>query len=560
MADEKISDLNELAEAPAVDDEVAIVDASAVETKRIKAQYLLSPSGRVNLLGGAALMSVWSQSDTNKGLGTLVYDNLAGGTFSAGDTITGATSGAVCKVISDNGTTTMVIGAATGTFQDNEQIGNGGGVTADVNGDMAIGIANDPCNNDSTGDWTDDGANIALAFAAAEYTVTTNAATQKAWIASLSFTEGKLYTIEIDIKDGTAAGQDIECYFDDGAAQYGLVEATAVGWARIAFTFKCATTTATGKAGFRIPTSLGGNNIEVRRFSCYEITPCCTGAVTTAMDTYEKGVTCDIYREHFGANTKDGAFYSCLMVPWGANNYIDWPGDALKNEQHWIEQFAGKTITMGMWGKTSTANHLRIELRDGVGDVNGDYHTGGGDWEFLRCTIAVDAAATSFSPLVRCSQVSGLAYFTQLKLVEGSAIAEDDFCLQPGCCIWLKKEISSVVLNQSGLSDDADYEDLDIEADTDCMLPKGCRAVQMWTQLYDSGSAGETTTCGVKFKGEALNSMWQNSCAGLANNARSSREHLMAVDEVETKIQKRFYASGAGTLTIAQGYSMVQVN
>ena len=113
MVDVKISNLTELSESPATDDLIPIVDQSGVITKKIKAQYLLSPPGRVNLLGVAALMSVWSQSDTNKGLGTLVYDNLAGGTFSRGDTITGATSGATCKVISDNGTTTMVIGAAT---------------------------------------------------------------------------------------------------------------------------------------------------------------------------------------------------------------------------------------------------------------------------------------------------------------------------------------------------------------------------------------------------------------------------------------------------------------
>lgn len=52
---------------------------------------------------------------------TIVYGTLSG-TFDAGETITGETSGATAKISTDNGTTTMVVNTIVGTFIAGETI------------------------------------------------------------------------------------------------------------------------------------------------------------------------------------------------------------------------------------------------------------------------------------------------------------------------------------------------------------------------------------------------------------------------------------------------------
>jgi hypothetical protein len=59
------------------------------------------------------------------------YDNLAGGSFAVGDTITGASATGIVVGI---GTGYVILDHTSGAFQDNEVIGNGSGVTADVDG------------------------------------------------------------------------------------------------------------------------------------------------------------------------------------------------------------------------------------------------------------------------------------------------------------------------------------------------------------------------------------------------------------------------------------------
>ena len=66
--------------------------------------------------------------------GTLNYDNLAGGPFTVGETITGGTSGATAEVVDDTDPT-LTLRQIAGTFLDDEAITGGtSAATADVNG------------------------------------------------------------------------------------------------------------------------------------------------------------------------------------------------------------------------------------------------------------------------------------------------------------------------------------------------------------------------------------------------------------------------------------------
>ncbi len=521
-----------------------------------------APFPWANLISNSGF-GVWSLSDANKGLATLVYDNLAGGNFAVGNTITGATSGAVGKLQTDNGATSMVLGAVSGTFQDNEQIGNGAGVTADVDGDTDIGIKNDPMNNDSTGDWTDDGANIALAFVAAEYTVMTNAATQRAWIVAAALSAGHIYKIELDIKDGTAAGADIEGYFNDGAAQYGRIETTAAGWASVSWVFECATTTGAGLVGFRIPTSLGGSNIEIRRFSCYEIRPCCTGADILAFETWDKDTTIDIYREYSGTNTQDGSFYALKMVPTAANDFVQWPHATIQALGEHIDQFKGRTVTFGAWVKTSTASHARLWLAGSVANTYSSYHVGDGNWQWLEVSHEFNQATTYALAQVILS-IAGdedgttIVYVSQPMLIFGSQIGEGNYAPRQHEVIYLELAVSSNhlhgLLNQSTSGN----VPLNLEADADGKLPKGAKAVDVFTNLRDSGSAGATSSLWLKGDNPA-GIRYAVDLLGIVNNSAHRFFGPQSLSIVGDMVYN-LVASGAGTLDVTEfWYKSVQV-
>ncbi len=523
--------------------------------------FLKNQGKDLNLFNNSGF-GVWSQSDVNKGLATLVYDNLAGGTFDVGDAITGATSGAVGKLQTDNGATSMTLGAVSGTFQDNEQIGNGVGVTADVNGDATIGIRNDPCNNDSTGLWTDDGANIALAFVAAEYTVTTNAATQRAWIANAALEAGHIYKIELDINDGTAAGADIEGYFDDGAAQYGRIETTGAGWASVFWTFECATTTATGKVGFRIPTSLGGNNIQIRRFSCYEIRPCATNADTVAFDGWDKDATIDIYREYSGTNSHDGSFYALKMVPTAAGDFVTWPGASLQSIGEHIDQFKGRPVTFGAWVKTSTEDHARLWLAGSVGNTYSAYHQGDGNWQWLEVTHEFDQATTYALAQVRTSVVGDvdgttIVYVSQPMLVFGWSLGEGMYQPRSQEIIWLRKKVDSNLFDFSGRSTGG-YFTVNTEADSDARLPKGLKAFQGRYRIRDSGSFGFNAH--INIRADATQAVGLSvTCGGIVNDYYTISLGWMTCNP-SGDYEYELNASGALTLDVDIDYLAVMVN
>jgi hypothetical protein len=437
------------------------------------------------------------------------------------------------------------------------------GVTADVNGDTAIGIKNDPMNNDSTGLWTDDGVNITLAFVAAEYSVTTDAATQRAWIVAAALTAHKLYKIELDIKDGTAASRQIEGYFNDGAAQYGAIKTTAAGWVSVSWTFECATTTAAGLVGFRIPVSLGGLNIQIRRFSCYEITPCCTAADTLGWDGWVKDTTLDIYREHAGTNTFNGMFYSLKMVPSSANDFVYWP-KGFYNLEEWYQQFRGRTVTIACMAKTSTANHFRLAISDGVGTTYSSYHTGGGAAEWITVTRTIDAAATEFRVLFYgdiAGNVNGntIIYAGLDIAVLGSSIGAGNYRPRQQEFIQLEKIILSNLYSPLlGLNSGAIA--INLEADTDGKLPKGAKAVHLYLVSRDSGSAAASDIYFAFRKNTSTDYCFAQSLSGKTNDIYCIKTGLAFCD-VNGDIIGYVNASGVGTFDSDSFFYLgIQVN
>lgn len=143
-------------------------------------------------------------------------------------------------------------------------------IYSDHDNDLGDAVAEDDMSADNTADWTDDGANISLAFDADHYEITTDAANKKAWLASKSVEKGRSYRVQVYLKDGTATSKKVELYYYDGAVQYSA-EFTSNGVeTAIAATFKAANTTDSARFGILVVDSLASGNLELDDFTVYD--------------------------------------------------------------------------------------------------------------------------------------------------------------------------------------------------------------------------------------------------------------------------------------------------
>lgn len=83
-----------------------------------------------------------------------------------------------------------------------------------------------------------------------------------------------------------------------------------------------------------------------------------------------------------------------------------------------LTYFRGKTISVGIGVKTSTASQTRVEIADGVGSSYSSYHTGGGAYEWLTATRTLDATATKMTVSWRV-ETSGSAYAQGVTVILG---------------------------------------------------------------------------------------------------------------------------------------------
>jgi len=525
----------------------------------------------INLLINSGF-GVWSQSDDNKGLGTLNFDS---GSVEpqVGETLTGATSGAVGKVISvtvtggtwggGDAAGSIELGAVTGTFQDNENVDGsvGGANILTVDGDKTIGVANDPMNNDDTADWTT--VDCTLNFDTDHYEIVRTAASQTIYINNVSFTEGKIYKIECDIKDGTEAGVEVKGYYHNGstAATLGPSKVTAAGWASVSWTFEATETNAISRVGITCYIAGGGNNIEVRNFSCYEITPCCTEASNLAPDSWYKDATLDTYREHSGSNTKNGSFYALKLVPTAINDYFLWP--TFGGKEWFYMKFRGRTVTFGAWVLTNTASHVRLRIADGVGTSYSSYHTGGGSYEWLEVSRVISASATYVNTQIFAEQSpsidgSTIIYISQPMLVFSSIIGEGNYQFRDNEVIWLEEAITSNQLESYTGQGSQGPTIINLEADTEAMLPKGAKSIVVTSEVHDSASQNNDTLLKLS-KSAAAQWVYYNDPSG-KNNDKSNRVTGWQPLDEDGDYCFEIVASGAASFDVDEfRYHAVQV-
>ncbi|HDZ27700.1 hypothetical protein LCGC14_0489340 [marine sediment metagenome] len=543
---------------------------------------------RENLLSNSGF-GVWSQSDTNKGIATITYDAGSAGGGSApsvGDAAVGGTSGAVAKVISytigsgafatNDATGVVTVGAVSSDFAfvNNETITFGGVETASINmSDGAVqvgklrngGFATD---TDPPPGW--DAINSTLTTEAGGEVGNclqidrTGGAWQSADQQMAGLVVGKIYKASAYVKSGTSGDEDFRLGIvtADKVASIAKKDGVSSGaWVLYSVSFE-ATETNHWLVVYKQTATAGTMLFD--EVTSYEITPGATAADILACDMWEKNTVGHIYREHDGTNTKDGSFYSAKMVPNAGGFYLLFPKTYYSNEYH-LKHFAGRTVTFGVWVKTLAASHAYLRAYDGVTTTNGDYHTGGGAFEWLEITKVIASAASNVHFQVRtdlAGNVDGttIVYVNQPMLVYGSAIGEGNYQKKSQEFIWLEKKIQSNAYDGLLAQSDLAYTDLNLEADSDAMLPKGIRVIAIHTEIDDSASGGGTDVHLELRKNATAGTFYCNSVAGKPNNVHSHQMGLQPCD-VNGDIDIHLDASGGSTLDIDElEYHGVQIN
>ena len=524
---------------------------------------------QVNLLKNTGF-GVWSNSDTNKGLGTMNYDagdENGQAIPTAGDLGTGGTSGATGKIISisiDSGTFagtdaagTIVLGACQGRFQDNETVTFGDGETVVVNmPDSAAGVdlvqnGDFTVDTDPPPGWTASGSTLttdAGGQVGNMMTVASNGNNLGKAYQDLTTVVGKIYKLELYFKKGTAddgkymigTTGDEDAIYDSGAL-------SDAAWAAKSHAFEATATTT--RITMQTTDATDTETSLFDEIACYEITPCCTGADSLGPDGWTKDATVDLYRVHNddGTNTKDGEFYALQVVSTSTNDYLLWKDYNASNDKEWVQRWAGRTITIGAWVKTSEASHVRFNIYDGS-DNFGSYHTGGGGWEWLELTKTFGGGISSVTFGLSFSVANKIAYISQPMLVFGSSIGENMYVPPQDKVIWLEKGIGSSTLTGTGHSDVAPT-DLNVEADFEAKVPKNIESFLFRTYIRDSGSAAITNGCYLALRPNATKGMTYWTCAGLTNDALKWLQGWVDCDS-NGDIDYQIEASGAGTFDI----------
>lgn len=108
-----------------------LLDAATIrELSFLVKNDLITLLNAINAVGGAIETTI-----TVDGTVTVVYDNLFGGPFTAGETVTDSVTGATGEVVTDDAVDTLVLKNVSGEFSDGATLTGGtSGATADING------------------------------------------------------------------------------------------------------------------------------------------------------------------------------------------------------------------------------------------------------------------------------------------------------------------------------------------------------------------------------------------------------------------------------------------
>lgn len=414
---------------------------------------------------------------------------------------------------------------------------------------VGAAIWEDDCADDGTALWT--AGDVTLTFDTDHYVYDPSAGGNSIKKLSLAVTKGKLYRVSCDIKDGTGSTTDLKFIFYDGAFQYSPALATTAGWATKTWVVECATTTTnTGQIGVYDDTNFA-NNINIKNFSFYEITPATVAADALAADGHSKTSTLDAYRVAGDATHVSGGYYGLELIK-GADS-AEYYNLNTRTDRAFLDTVKGRTVSMGCYVYSVTAtDNVKLQIYDGVGTTESAF-VGADALTWVEISRSVSASATEFTPRVLCDgDTSDVAYISPVVVQYGSSIGAGNYAPRPGEIIHC--EVVIALTDYTATTSAADAT-INLEAQSSGKIPKGAKAVLVKAYAKDS-AAGDGVGCDFQTSSGVENGLTLDT---QVNNIRAQGQGWVACD-TNGDIYFDHRGSGASALTVDAKVIAVQIN
>ncbi|MFK4765114.1 hypothetical protein ACI3L3_10110 [Desulfobaculum sp. SPO524] len=272
--------------------------------------------------------------------------------------------------------------------------------------------------------------------------------------------------------------------------------------------------------------------------TAYEMVPHCAEANSKALDGWSKSNTLAVERTR--KDVTGNAMYGVIMHPSQA-------GDVLNSDvppQH----CRGRTVTLGAWVKTSVAGHASLRILDSNGSTMSAQHSGSGNWEWLEVTRAIPQGVTRVCVGFVLAQASGDVSACCPMFGLADSLGAGAYEPVPGEVLWLETPVPFASLYGGTFSSDG-WNQTSVQAEAGGRLPAHAKAVFMYVNCRDSGSAGAGN---YSFLLRGANTSADFACmvAGRTNDAPQLLSGWASCD-LSGQIQYDINASGSNTFDVS---------
>jgi len=233
-----------------------------------------------------------------------------------------------------------------------------------------------------------------------------------------------------------------------------------------------------------------------------------------------------------------------------------YPTDALRSDEMFLNKFQGRTVTFGAWVYSTLATpEVRVGISDGSGTTSSSPAQNTWTWLEVTKTISTSASYLYFQ-FTKSASTAETFYISQPMLVFGSSIGEGNYTRPQGEIVWFENLKLSTKFNAS--FSDVATTTLNLEADSEGIIPKGAKAI-MW-QGHGRDSGCDTTDCYFHTAPDT-NEHWQGtlSPAGLVANAWARTNINWQACDSNGDMAYKVVATGSGTFSVTLYYKGVQL-
>jgi len=235
------------------------------------------------------------------------------------------------------------------------------------------------------------------------------------------------------------------------------------------------------------------NTFEVDRTGCAtgtasEVIPAYVGANNYAPDGWEKYMSS--YLKLYVLES--GKVKAVPDVTGG----LQWRFPSWGDEEWWVDQFRGRTVTVGAKLTSNVSNHACIAVWTEEGILaQSPYHSGSGNAEWLEVTVTIPLNATMVKFGFFYNRASGDVKHEEVMLTYGSYIGEGNYVPGHGL-IFLRNIFSLDSLAGQSFSDT--YRSLNVVSDSQGKIGSGTKAIKAVCFFQDSDASNTYADISIK--------------------------------------------------------------